>query len=379
MILENHTQIPFENKMKQICACIGALLEQEPAALDSVTCDPLGYKTPNFTTAGLFKLHGSVMLKDQSHHSWSIIVKIIKAHSHEKNDCQHHNYWRREAQLLESGLLDCLPESIQAPACYLIEEQPDGTVWLWMEHITGQHPHSLEQFTFIAGQLGRFGGSYLTGERPLPDQDWICRAWLRSWTTASRMYAPNPQAYISRISKENEQSIWTWYQALLHQLDAIIHSLGQLPRVTAHQDLSQMNMLLVNNDATTERLILIDWQFMSISGIGEDLGKLYGVNMSQGIIPPGQYEQFEAALFDAYVKGLRDMGWQGDECLARYGYCMSTAARSVWEVPKFFALSAQLEEEPHNKELKGQIEQLEQIISVHQKMDSDALFLVKEG
>ncbi|WP_449290192.1 phosphotransferase [Paenibacillus motobuensis] len=46
-------------------------------------------------------------------------------------------------------------------------------------------------------------------------------------------------------------------------------SLSQLPRVLAHQDLGQKNMILTSNF----QLVLIDWQFLSISGIGEDLGK----------------------------------------------------------------------------------------------------------
>ncbi|WP_425542067.1 phosphotransferase [Paenibacillus motobuensis] len=48
-----------------------------------------------------------------------------------------------------------------------------------------------------------------------------------------------------------------------------LDSLSQLPRVLAHQDLGQKNMILTSNF----QLVLIDWQFLSISGIGEDLGK----------------------------------------------------------------------------------------------------------
>ena len=76
---------------------------------------------------------------------------------------------------------------------------------------------------------------------------------------------------------------------------------------------------------------------MSISGVGEDLAKMFGVNMSLGIIPPERYGAFQNSLFNAYIAGLKDMGWQGDEALARYGYCLGTALRSIWEVPKYIS------------------------------------------
>ena len=80
-------------------------------------------------------------------------------------------------------------------------------------------------------------------------------------------------------------------------------SLERLPRVLAHQDLSQMNMLLVKNDLEPDRLVLIDWQFMSIWGLSEKtLPKMFGVNMSLGIIPPERYGAFQNSLFNAYIR-----------------------------------------------------------------------------
>ncbi|WP_238649976.1 hypothetical protein [Paenibacillus piscarius] len=121
--------------------------------------------------------------------------------------------------------------------------------------------------------------------------------------------------------------------------------------------------------------MLIDWQFMSISGIGEDLGKLFGVNMSLGIIPPEQYLRFQTSLYNAYLEGLRDMGWQGDAGLVKYGFCLSTALRSVWEVPQFFSILAQLEDDPDNTQLKERLNRLDCIINVHKQMAMEADFI----
>ena len=66
------------------------------------------------------------------------------------------------------------------------------------------------------------------------------------------------------------------------------------------------------------------------------------------------------------------MGWQGDEGQARYGYCIGTALRSIWEVPKYISLVAQLEGDPQNKNLQDSVAQLEQIIKVHMDMALEA-------
>ncbi|WP_157213470.1 phosphotransferase [Paenibacillus senegalensis] len=357
--------------MDQILTCIKAIYGSPDVELVSVTCDDMGYKTPNFTTSGIFRLHGMVKIKSELK-QWCVILKIIKPDTAEKDNPEHHNFWRREALVFESGLLKELPESICAAESFLVEEQQDGEIWIWMEFVKGEYANTVEQFAYIARQIGRFNGSYLKTKQMLPNQEWICRAWLKSWTTASRMYAPNMEEYVSRISTDHVQRTWAWYQELLNNLDSALNSLQRLPRVLAHQDLSQMNMLLVKNEANKTRLVLIDWQFMSISGIGEDLGKLYGVNMSLGIIPPDQYKWFQTSLYNAYLEGLRDMDWRGDVDLVRYGFCLSTALRSVWEVPQYFSIMAQLEKEPTNDKLRERLNRLHLIIAIHKKMAEEA-------
>ena len=337
LLVYNNTRLPIEKKIEQIYACLQIILGEVTLEHLTITCDDLGYKNPNFTTEGIFHLHGFVKNENINEKMpWSIVLKVIKPDGTEKEESLHHNYWRREALIFESKLLEDLPDSIQAAKSYLVEEQQDGTIWLWMEHVKGCYAQSQEQFDFIARQLGRFNGSYLTGKL-IPDEVWICRAWLKSWIAASRMYAPNSDSYINHhLYKDNERTIWTWFQYFNKHVENNLSSLERLPRVLAHQDLSQMNMLLVKDDLKIDQLVLIDWQFMSISGIGEDLAKMFGVNMSLGIIPPDQYEAFQASLFNAYIKGLKDTGWKGNEELARYGYCIGTALRSIWEVPQFF-------------------------------------------
>lgn len=357
------------NKMDQLNFCVRQIFGEPEVEIVTFSCEDLDYKTPNFTTAGIFHLHGLATIHHEQH-PWSIILKIIKSDSTEKDDPEHHNYWRREALVFKSKILDELPSAIYAAKCYLVEEQADGTVWLWMERIEGEYAHSKEQFDYVAEQLGRFNGAYLTGKK-IPDEPWICRSWLKSWTTSSKMYAPNIENYFNQIHSDHIRNLWTWFQDFSNQMDRNLRTLNNLPQILAHQDLSQMNMLLTPNGG----LVWIDWQFMSISGLGEDLGKMFGVNMSLGVIPTHRYKEYKESLFQFYLKGLRDTGWNGDQSLARYGYCLSTALRSVWEVPQYFSLSTQLETDSDNLKLKDRVAQLERIINIHREMAEECNML----
>jgi len=377
-MITNNTMVDFERKIEHILACVQKCLEEEEIELLNVCCDDIGYKTPNFTTSGIYHLHGTARLQSSAETTWSMIVKVIKPDSEEKNSAAHHNYWRREAHVFETEILNDLPNDIKVTRCFAVEELTDATTWIWMEHIRGEYPDTLNEFTFIAEQIGQFNGAYLTGDKILPRYDWLCKAWLTSWTTASRNYAPDVASYAERLSNDRLQRLWSWYQDLIAELDHTLESLQQLPRVLAHQDLSQMNMLLVTDEHHSTQLALIDWQFMSISGVGEDLGKLYGVNMSLGIIQPEQYEEFQTILYRSYLKGLRAAGWQGDERLVRYGFCLSTALRSVWEIPRFFSKLAQLETDPYNTNLRDRLSSLERILWIHKAMYTEVQFMIPQ-
>src|SRR5690606_36017525 len=85
--------------------------------------------------------------------------------------------------------------------------------------------------------------------------------------------------------------------------------------------------------------------------------------------------KFQDSLFTSYIEGLRDMGWQGDARLVQYGFFLSTALRSVWEVPEFLQIHSKLAEEPNNETLRERLNQLERIIEVHKKCLRDAAAL----
>ncbi len=341
-------------------------------------CEPIDCESINFTTSGIYRVAGMAEVENQSL-PWSIILKIIQRDSTEKDRLTHHNYWKREAFVFQSNILEGIPE-IKSPKCYLVKDQMDGTVWLWMEEIKEDNNQqwSEKEFSFIARQLGKFNGAYLTG-RQLPNETWICPRWLRSWVNGSRQYAGNPLDNYSLITNENSNidAIWCKYINFKKNIDSYIDYLMDLPRVLAHQDLSQKNIYVGKDSNGNEQLTLIDWQFMSISAIGEDLGKLYGQCMSGERIPQSLYRPFKELLFENYLDGLRETGWTGDSELARYGYCVSFAARSEWEVPLLMKAVVGLASDVTDKTLSNKIKKYEQITSLQMDAAEEVEILKK--
>lgn len=48
----------LENQMAQLNYCVQQVLDESEIEIVSYSCEDLNYKTPNFTTAGIFYLQG---------------------------------------------------------------------------------------------------------------------------------------------------------------------------------------------------------------------------------------------------------------------------------------------------------------------------------
>ncbi|WP_340015372.1 hypothetical protein [Paenibacillus sp. FSL K6-1318] len=378
------------------------LLEEPDTVIQCWEVESINPGLLNFTTSGIYRIRGTATVVGASL-SWSLILKCIKPDSAEKEDVTYHNYWKREAEIFSSGLLDHLPRRIIAPRCFAIQDRPDQTIGLWMEDVSGHskcdHVWPLDDWGWIAERLGEFHGAYLTGTS-LPQQEWICPYWLKSWVRGCRQYAPSIQEpklksgfgdddtgargrrigvggseryAIAGSIQEQAHSIWQWFNQYSEQMDKILNTLEQLPRVLSHQDLGKGNIFLPSERLDDSVLTLIDWQFMSISGVGEELGKLFGVNASFGHIAAEDISAVKEEVFDRYVHGLRTAGWIGDKRLARYGYCVAVSARSLWEVPEWLKWVEQsCTASDSNEELDQKISTRARIITIQKEMSFEA-------
>lgn len=266
------------------------------------------------------------------------------------------NYWKREALAYQSGLLDDLAPGLVAARCYGVGEQPDETVWLWLEDIKGEPGATwpLSRYALAARHLGRSQGPYLT-DRALPDKPWLSRNWLRQWR-AHRLVSVRNEANIALLSNHD-----TWQHplvrraypvpvgeqilTLLHESISLVDAVEHLPQVLCHLDFYSRNLLSRRTPGGDEQTVALDWAFAGIGGIGEDAGQLTATSAGFGDVPPEQFPELDRHVFAGYLAGLREAGWQGDWRLARLGYCAHAAAR--WLPHAIMPIAVALDESKH--------------------------------
>ena len=74
--------------------------------------------------------------------NWSVILKVLKKAVGSGNPADW-NYYRREADVYDSGWLNELPIGITAPRHFGVVDYADGTCWLWLEDM----PDAKSQWT----------------------------------------------------------------------------------------------------------------------------------------------------------------------------------------------------------------------------------------
>jgi len=205
-------------------------------------------------------------------------------------------YWRREALVYGSGLLDGL-DGLRAPRLLALFERQDGSAALWLEDVAESPPWTPERLGAFARRLGRAQAAFA---RRLPDEEWLPRGFLRRYLQLHEIGGAECEAVLGR-------------------LDALPHTL-------AHNDLHPAN---VHGDGT----VVLDWAFSGVSPLGLDPGVLVGDGIADQAIPAEQADAAGTAVWGGYSAGLRDAGFDGDVDAIRWAFLRGTALRLSWLDP----------------------------------------------
>lgn len=256
---------------------------------------------------------------------WSLIVKAVQP-SKKAQEPGGIWYWKREALAYQSGLLHRLPGgSLTAPACYEVQERPDGATWLWMEDVRDDvpNPWTVEQYAVAARHLGQFNGAYLTGEA-IPAEPWMPHNWLRQYVEHAAQsiafirrepYHPMVQHMFPGIVHAQILAAWDEHERTLDVLES-------LPQVLCHQDAFRRNLF-----ARRGKTVAIDWGYMGNAPVGAELVALIAASLGFWEISADQVLDLDRLCFEGYLQGLRDAGWNGDARLVRTGYAVTLMLR----------------------------------------------------
>ena len=282
---------------------------------------------------GIYRLIGSAYT-GEGMYPWSVIVKSVTGSNSTGDPTGTYqtpsawNYWKREILAYRSGILAALPGNLAAPRCYQISEHPNDEWRIWLEDI--QEPQTkwgLAQHGITARHLGQFNGAYLAGQMLPAEEPWMYRGRARDWIKFAAplldqfqhyAWSEMGQRWLTSHSVEQIQRLVENHQALLTQL-------ARLPVCLCHHDAFRRNLMLRDRGNAEGQTIAIDWAMMGFGGVGEEVGITTAVALWWLEVGADQAKALDQIIFDSYVAGLRDAGWQGDVRLARFGYTTTAA------------------------------------------------------
>jgi len=93
----------------------------------------------------------------------------------------------------------------------------------------------------------------------------------------------------------------------------LITTIESLPRTVAHHDAQWSNLFRPDAEDPRTGTIAIDWSFLGCAPVGHDLGSHLSGNISSRAIDPYEAAAHDMSASAAYLEGLRDFGWSGDQ------------------------------------------------------------------
>lgn len=247
-------------------------------------------------------------------------------------------YWERELRVYEGGFpAPYAAAGIRAPQLLLRIDRPNGDVALWLEDVQGVpgREWDLGQYEVAARRLGRAQGAYPAGTAE-PSQPWLSdeflSQYLAGWSGTDWSLLDSEEAWRQPLPSEDFPPGLREEMTRLHaDRLRLLRWTAAAPRTVCHLDVWPANLF---DDG--ERTVLIDWAFTGRGAIGEDPGNLVPDSVLDLWRPASQLRELDATVFEAYLAGLRDAGWDGDVRLVRLAMCAS-AIKYDWVTPAMLA------------------------------------------
>lgn len=243
------------------------------------------------------------------------------------DDPRHWNYWRREADAYASGLTHAWqPYGIRAPRLLACVERPDGDVALWLERVRGEPATgwSIARHVEHARRLGAAQGA--VGETA--DEPWFSHRFLRQYVGSNTLgedLLDDDEAWRQPLVRDHfPDGLRHAMVRLHHDREWFLDVMESLPRAFSHLDMWPANVR-----ADGPGSALFDWAFAGDGALGEDLGNYLPDSVFDLFLPAARLPEYAAGAYEAYLHGLRESGWKGDENLVRLAVCAS-AVKYDW-------------------------------------------------
>ena len=313
-----------------------ALVDEQAKLLDW-SCTRLPCYGVNPVTTGIFRFSGKAD-SDGALTPWSLILKQVywpnldgsgKGFADKPADW---NYWKREAFAFQSDLLRHSQGGLLSVPCYAVSELNPSTIWIWLQDLgdDAQDVWPIERHILAAQHFGEFNGAHL-GYEPSPDDArWLSKQhhrkwldWLNSWGMSHT--ASDTNFWATRFAQTAfPHGTDACLRHLLKHVDRLCDLLAQQTQTLSHQDSHRANLFATASPDGEPKTTAIDWSFLGMAAIGEDLGTQIGGNLFKLFVDPSRAKSYLADATEAYIAGLRQSGWQGQADSIRFA-CAATA------------------------------------------------------
>jgi len=134
------------------------------------------------------------------------------------------------------------------------------------------------------------------------------------------------QVVIAAMERVADPNLPAELRALCERVPDLLDMLDALPRTYGHGDASPQNLLRPVSEPDT--IVVIDWGFGTLLPVGFDLGQLVAGLAQAGEADPGELASIDPVIFEGFVEGLADEGYEVAASVVRAGYLGGLAVRS---------------------------------------------------
>ena len=304
---------------------VGQILADEVISIGEVTATKIG-RSAGTATAGVFRVTGQASTQNEDT-EWSAVVKAlgepeIKREYREEDPL-------RELEVYRSGVFAEGCGGVRSARCYAIQTRDDLQL-LWLEDLSDapQPPWEADHFLNTARHLGQFNGHW--PEQALPQWDWLNQVDFRTKLTGHT----HLQAVFERFSTLQDHPLMqafappsavSEFMRLWEQCDELLIQAEGSPKGVCHLDCHPKNLFPISNSSGERYTIGIDWVKVGIDYLGVDIGHLLASPMSWLEVTATEARTLCDPIFNAYVSGLADAGWSGNEDAVRLTYLTRVA------------------------------------------------------
>jgi hypothetical protein len=295
------------------------VLGTDATPVGSLTVTKIG-RSVGQATVGIYHATGQAGTSS-GEKNWSAVVKVLGAPAFPIPGMEVDP--RRELAAYASGALADFRTGIRAARCYAIQEQ-NNLQLLWLEDLSEapQPPWIAKYFVQAARHLGQFNGHWPEGA--LPDWDWLHHGGIRTKYRTQRNYQSferlNALQCHDIIGEALPPDVARGLAELWHDSEKLLTKVEAAPRGVCHSDCHQRNLFPMSGLPGEDFTVAIDWAAVGISSLGFDIGQLLASAVKSLDLSLNEAEKLVGPLFDAYMAGLAEAGWSGNEEQVRLTY-----------------------------------------------------------